>query len=569
MGTFTNRLPWLLLSAAFAVAACAPPTGAPAGTASASTTPAASADVSAAPSAAVPSAVASGATTPSGAPSAAAPSAGPSASPAMTYETGILKGTIYDEAAELVPDGTLVTITSMDQTKPYKATVTTTQGLYVANGVPLNTQVEVTATRPGWTTRTQVGVVRPYDPRFETTNIFNFGGKVTIGDRRGLSYFLSDYPEITAVTPTDQDSSLPRDEIRFELKVSEKLSGENQRRLAAAFLIIPNNDEAIGEEMVGSLLEDDDEELRGLRIVDPDDDATSAEPTFPYAFRQNAGFLNGAETSEFAWSEDGLTATFTLKAPLKTGRTDQGEYAFMLIQRDDDPIRDDDENALGTDEEGKFGETLLGDVIYNAIAEPAVNITEGFDDAEERWADTHLSFTRFSVEEDDEAPKLEKVIARRNFVDDEGEGVERIEMTFSEPMAAFPRITSKGLLSLDNYVISAAVTEAELNSRDIKDDGSAVEIGTALDGEDVRDLIEGSNGASVDSNRAEAGNFRVSLSVRDPKVVILELPAGSLPLDADFIKIVAGSDGEDGDTIGDPAGNPIAAGDRAQIGPIF
>ncbi len=569
----SKHVSWVLIAAAFAVASCAPPAAVPTPTAlpSAPPTGATAAPGSAAPvSPGVASPGASGvpSTAPAGSPT---PAASATATPPATYETGILRGSVYDAATELVPDGTTVTVKSLDATRPFDGSAKTSSGAYVLNGVPLNTQVSVTATRPGWTSRTQVGVVRPYDQRFESTNVFNFGGKVVLGDSRGISHFLSDHPEIARVEPTDKDSSGSRDRMSFKLTMSEPLDSENRRRLSAAFLIVPNNDEAIGEDMAIPDLVEDDEELEGLRIADPDDDATDAAITYPYAYRQNAGFLDGAETANFMWDEAGLTATFTLEAPVKTDRNDEGEYAFILRQRDDDPIVDADNNAFGMNKDGEFGETTEGDIIYNAIAEPAVNLTEGFDDEEERWADTHLSFTRFSVEEDTEAPKLVSVVARRNFVDDEGDGVDRIELTFSEPMVAYPRITSRGLLSLDNYVLSAAATEKELDARDL-DDGSADEVSTGADGEDVRDAFDGAVGIRVASDRAEAGNFKVSLSVRNPKVVILALPPGSFPLDADFIKVLAGSDADrdnaEANVVADPADNVIAESGKAMTGQI-
>lgn len=534
--------------AACAPAATTPPVESPSPTPSAAASAAASSSdpmATPAPQSAAPSAASS-----PGAPASTAPVGG----------VGIVRGTVYDHETRMAPDGTLVTVVSLDNSQPFRGTAETAGGSYVLNGVPQNTQLEISVTRPGWTKRTQVGVVRPHDPRIENPNIFNFGGRVTQADRRGIGYFIAPYPEISRVTPTDSDRSQSREQLRFTLTLSEPLDAENRRRLAAAFTIVPNNEEAVAEDEAFPDAIATAPEIAGLRLDDPEDPI--------YAYRQNSAFNNGAEVSSFTWDDAGLTATFTLNAPMKTDRDDEGEYAFLLVQRSADRIVDADGNPLGMNEDGEFGQTGTGDIIYNAITEPSVNLNEGFDDAEERWADTHLSFTRFSVEQDDTAPTLTAVVARRNYLDDRGAAKDRIELTFSEPMIAYPRIASPGLLSLNNYVLAAAATESELAEKALEDGARADTVRADADGAEVRAAFDDQGSVTVDSDRAQTGNFLVSISVRDPRIVVIDMPAGSLPLDADFIKVLAGTDA-DSQSVADPAGNKMAASGREQIGPIY
>lgn len=498
-------------------------------------------------------------TAPTGAPSAAA-SVSEVTSPAPAGATGILRGSVYDEETDLVPDGTTVTVKSLDESLPYGGTTTTGGGNYVVNGVPLNTQLSISVTRPGWTTRTQIGVVRPYDPRIENPNVFNFGGRVTQADRRGISFFISSYPEIAHVTPTDDDRSQPNDKLRFTLTLSEPLDVENRRRLASAFTIVPNNEEAIEEDTGFPDVVATSTELEGLRLDDPEDPV--------YAYRQNSSFLNGAKVSSFAWDAAGLTATFTLDAPIKTDQEEEAEYAFVLVQRSEQAIVDGEKLPLGMNEEGGFGSTSTGDIIYNAIAEPSVNLNTGFDDAEERWADTHLTFTRFTVEEDTTAPTITDVVARRDYTDDSGTATDRIEITFSEPMIAYPRIAAPGTLSLNNYVLATAPTERELEERELEDGANANKIGAGSDADAVQDALEHDSSVVIDADKSQSGRFNVAISVRDPKIVIIDLPEGSLPLDAEFIKVLAGTD-DDSNSVADPAGNNVMGTARDRVGPIY
>lgn len=558
------------LAGTLALGACSPQTTTAPGPVGPSTSaaPASVAPSAAAPASVAPSAQASATAAPSALPS-AAPTAAATATPAPARGVGILRGVVYDAATELVPDGTTVSVTSLDETVPYEGTTTTSQGQYVLNGVPLGVQIAITATRPGWTSRTRVGVVRPFDPRIENPNVFSFGGKISTTDRPGISYFISPYPEIARVEPTDQDASMPVDELRFKLTMSEPLSSEARRKLAAAFMIIPNNEAALAEDSGLPAAVTGDDELEDLRIGAA---TPVASRVIRYAYRQNSGFLDGFEMSSFTWDRAGLTATFLLKAPIKTGKSTAGEYAFILIQPDSEPIKDDEGNALGTDETGKFGATVLDDIIYNAIAEPSVNLTEGFDDEEERWADTHLSFSRFSVLEDDSLPKLVAVTARRNYVDSAGEASDRIEMTFSEPMLAFPRISAPGVLSLDNYVFAAAPDEATLADVPLSGDVSAKSVAANSDGESMRKSLAGAARVRISSDRTSEGDFKLAFSVKDPRVVILTLPSGSFPYDADFVKIRPGSDassGENAERVSDPAGNALDAKADTLVGPIL
>jgi hypothetical protein len=356
--------------------------------------------------------------------------------------------------------------------------------------------------------------------------------------------------------------------MKFKLVLSEPFDTSNQRRLASAFLLIPNNQEAMGDNDVVPDETASSAELTGLRGgLDPATNST-------YRYRQNAGFMSGLAVSSFTWDADGRTANFSLKAPVKTGSRKEGEYAFVLVQQDDQRITDKSSKAFGMDRDGNWGAYIKGGVIYSAIKRPGLVLAASLNgDDDDRWRETHQSWTKFSVARDMLAPKLVSVLARRNYADDAGKARDQIEFTFSEPMVAYPNVQSPSLLSLNNYVVTSAPTESELANRAVGGSGRASAVSTLSDFAVIRDAIKGSSGMVPDSDAASSGNFLVKLSVSDPKVVILQMPAGSLPLDAEFVKVYAGNDNNASSaaskTISDPAGNTVDITANTAVGPIF
>ncbi|MEB3197033.1 MAG: carboxypeptidase-like regulatory domain-containing protein, partial [Candidatus Sericytochromatia bacterium] len=133
-------------------------TGCPWGTPTATQSPA--------PAAATPAA---SPVAPVASPSAAAPIASPStdatgtaapslppAAPAASGEKVIVSGNVYDEKGATV-DGATIIVKSLDKTAPYEFSTTTTQGSYVLNSVPEGANVEIIASKDGWTSRRRVG----------------------------------------------------------------------------------------------------------------------------------------------------------------------------------------------------------------------------------------------------------------------------------------------------------------------------------------------------------------------------------------------------------------------------
>lgn len=503
-----------------------------------------------------------------------APSATAAPTEAPAVPTATLRGAVFDASGAKIQDGARVVVKSLNPSRPFDTTVEVRGGEYVVNAVPIETQISVTATRDNWTSRTRIEALRKNSVNLSSRNVINFGGSYDEYDPEGIAFFLSNHPEIEAVEPRDDASSLSADRLVFELTMSEPLDVVNQRRLAAAFMIVPNNNEAIADDATLPAQTATNEasataaELVGLRA------GNSPATTSAYRFRQNAGFLNALVVSDFKWEADGRTATFSFDAPIKTDKDDEAEYAFLLVQQGDEEIVDGERLQLGMDANAEWKSIADGAVIRNAIKETEVSLSrDQTEDAEERWAETHVSYTTFSFAPDETVPALASVVARRNFVGSDGQAVDRIELTFTEPMVAYPSISSLGLLSLNNYAIAAAATEEALADRNPMP-GKASAISSGAGAETARTAIGSAVGGVIGSNSSlmsgANGNFQIALSPKDPKVVILTLPPGALPLDANALKVYAGSDsgapGGGNQAVGDPAGNVLT--DNAKTGPI-
>lgn len=509
---------------------------------------------------------------PTALPSALASSEAPTATPSLPVErpfdgpTSPLSGRIYDAAGALAPDGTVVHVKSLDELVPFSAEASTTGGAYALPAVPLEVLVSITVKRPGWTSRTQVTLLRPYDERNPQRSVVNFGRDKVSESTPGDAYFISPYPEISAIEPAHEETSQDPSKLSFKLTLSEPLDRDNQRRLAAAFTVIPHNQEALAEGGVLPAALSGDTQLNGLRI--------EAEPiasrVIPYSYRQNSAYLGGAQTASFVWNEEGTEANFSFEAPMKTSDEREAQYAFLLIQRGADAIVDAENLPLGLNDELKYGNTGEGDILRAVLLDPNLALPERQADEAKHWAATHISYSRFAVRRDQDSPRLLSVLARRDYVEDDGQARDRVELTFSEPMVVYPRIAAPGVLRFDQYAFAVGAGEAALETA-LPAEGTVQQSLSGTPGSDtVRDaLLAG----SVRLNFATAlnGPFVLRFGVRDPRIVYVDLPAGSLPLNRDVIKVrVGGATGvSSGQLFADPAGNAILPADAVQTGPVL
>jgi hypothetical protein len=141
-------------------------------------------------------------------------------------------GKVFDDL-NIPLSGTTITAKSLNSSIPFEATTTTVSGNYVFSSAPVGVQIEIVASKPGFTTRRRVEVLSTNPQGLNSVNRFDFG---TDGapDSNGLAInALSDKPEVIAVTP-GRNSSGVDPKTSFVLKFSEPMDRD---RVEDAFSI--------------------------------------------------------------------------------------------------------------------------------------------------------------------------------------------------------------------------------------------------------------------------------------------------------------------------------------------
>ena len=125
----------------------------------------------------------------------------------------------------------------MNAAAKYEATATSSAGSWVVNNVPEGVNVEVVATKAGWTTRKRVG---SFQAASSERNTVNFGAPGNQADA-GAAFFISDLPEVEATEPAtkaeDQDPAM----LTYKMKLSEPLSETGRKRFEDAIRVFPAN----------------------------------------------------------------------------------------------------------------------------------------------------------------------------------------------------------------------------------------------------------------------------------------------------------------------------------------
>jgi hypothetical protein len=310
----------------------------------------------------------------------------------------------------------MLTIQSLDANVPYAATVSTTAGAYRVSNVPEGVMVEVTATKDGFTTRTRVQAFQ----EVSAGNTLDFGG--TGGS--GRAYFISDYPEIIATSPTHDQRVLEPTRLSFKVALSEPIDEDSRDAFEKAFAIVPTNAQSSINETgaVSTYFDVSGTEKAGGQLIN------ITAPRFAYSIREGDTFLASSTNKvRTAWNVAGNQVTYTFDGNIQAGRTGAAEYQAVLFTPDD-PIEDPRGNQLGTNAAGGLPRPPVGDLLSNAFKalDLAYDGTPG-----QAWAQTHTSAVPFEVRSDAIAPKLVGV----SVVEDNQDL--RIELTFSEPMAAY------------------------------------------------------------------------------------------------------------------------------------
>ncbi len=141
--------------------------------------------------------------------SSAAPTTSPDPSPVVSatpqddisiVERTTFNGKVFDDTNAPL-DGVLVKAVSLNSSVSYTAETTTAGGTYAFNNAPAGIQLEITASRDGYTTRNRVEVLKSNKQGDPDANRYDFGTDGSTAEF-GVDYnALSDKPEVVQVSP--------------------------------------------------------------------------------------------------------------------------------------------------------------------------------------------------------------------------------------------------------------------------------------------------------------------------------------------------------------------------------
>jgi hypothetical protein len=136
-------------------------------------------------------------------------------------EKTTFNGKVYDDTNAPL-DGVKVTAKSLNSSVTYEVETTTAGGTYAFNNAPAGVQLEIIASRPGYTTRRRVEVLKSNKQGDPNANRYDFGTTGGSSDFGTEFNALSDRPEVTMVTPGRNASGISNT-TSFVLKFSEPM----------------------------------------------------------------------------------------------------------------------------------------------------------------------------------------------------------------------------------------------------------------------------------------------------------------------------------------------------------
>lgn len=484
----------------------------------------------------------------------------PSPLPVDPTKKIVVSGMVYGADGAAL-SGVVVRARSLAAEAPYEAEVKTDTGSYVLNDVPSGANLEITATRDGWTSRRRVGA---FDGTTEDGNHFDFGARPGT-ETTAAAFHLSPFPEVVGTTPATGGEEVDGSKVKIRLELSEGLDAENRARFAKALRLLPANDAANGG-AAGTTTDLTGGEDDGFpRAVTVDGNAAVA----PYALRAGSTFMNDpTRAASVTWDGEGRTALLSFDAPLLTASEEACAYQLGLVSGGEDQrIRDGDGNQLGTSAAGsQTAYPAAGDLVLGVFKARRLRLNDvpGLDAGSRaaRWAATHDDVVRFEVAKDEQAPSLLGV--RAVYIGDET----RLELSFDEPMGAFNGTTgafiapSMGDSADDLANFSFAVDESadELADRELDGEDDAVEVDPRAvatwggDGQRRKEFRFAAGAFAATRAGAATGSVVVEIDDRDPRkvwVAVVGKPRFFHPSAAAIRARVEG--------IADPAGNEVKA----------
>ncbi|MDB5100899.1 MAG: hypothetical protein JWM80_5320 [Cyanobacteria bacterium RYN_339] len=488
--------------------------------------------------------------TPTAAAASASPGVGASQAPAPTPTPAVaaaLTGMIYDLDGAPV-EAASVHVHSLSASQPFEVTVGATAGRYAITTLPEGVNVEIEASKPGWTTRKRVGAFTA-----SKAATLDFGAPQPDFTGAGAAYFLSDRPEITRTDPIYDGAQADATKLRYAMTFSTPLDAENQQRFAQAFrLQVLDITSSTADPVASSEANGYPQEL-------------DARGVGRFGLRAGTAFRDTTSLAAvLTWSADGTVATFAFDAPVLPSRT-ADTRCLVLLEAGTAPILDTRGRQLGTSTAGAFtGYPTAGRLVpgvFQAV-DPRVGTVPGLlpDSREARWANTHDDARRFVVPRDNVPPHV--VGAEITDVD----GDARIALTFDEALVAFDgskagRLGS-GLTStvanLQGFSFAVGLRRNDLadlvlNGKNAEQLDPRTKASFGAEGDRHREYRF--TDAAVVTSRAGAGTGSVfmELDAVDPRRLLITLVGRRHFLTADITEIAVRFQGP-----GDPAGNVIS-----------
>jgi hypothetical protein len=135
-------------------------------------------------------------------------------------ERTTFNGIVYDDAFSPL-DGVTIMAKSLNSSVPFEAITTSAGGTYAFNNAPSGVQIEIIASRSGFTTRRRVEVLKSNSQGDPNANKYDFGTNGSSGTG-SLANALSEKPEVISVTPGRNASGIDS-KTSFVLKFSEPM----------------------------------------------------------------------------------------------------------------------------------------------------------------------------------------------------------------------------------------------------------------------------------------------------------------------------------------------------------
>lgn len=372
-----------------------------------SPSPSASASASAEPSAAPTTDPSVAPTTePTAAPT-TAPTANPSATatptplPSATDDISVVEkttfnGKVFDDTQAPL-EGVTITAKSLNSSVPFEATTTTAGGTYAFNNAPAGIQIEILASKPGFTTRKRVEVLKSNKQGDPNANKYDFGQDPSGNGSGSANNALSDKPEVTKVVPGRSASGVDP-KTSFVLTFSEPM---DKKTVEDTFTIRSHNDRKFTVD-AGNTRAGDQNTVKGNNSSD-----------FTSAAAITAGSdIWDKDAFNISWNSNDTEATFSFKEE-------------KLLPTDKDSNLTPDYQVAFKAFSG--GDRILKDKSGISRNEKHFKLTDG----------NFEEYYKFSINTDTTAPTLTSITAQTD--ENAGSNGDAVSVRYSERMIIYTR----------------------------------------------------------------------------------------------------------------------------------